>query len=31
MLVTSIFSFPAIFSKDFFYRVVKTRECLVKG
>ena len=30
-LVTSIFSFPTLFSKGFFSRVVKTRDSLIKG
>ena len=31
MLVTSIFSFPTMFSKGFFYRFVKCRNCVVKS
>ena len=31
MLVTSIFSFPTMFSKVFFFRVVKSQNCLVKS
>ena len=31
MLVTSIFSFPTMFSEGFLYKVVKSRDCVVKS
>ena len=30
MMITSIFSFPVLFSKDFLPRVVKSRDCVLK-
>ena len=31
MLVTSIFPFPTMFSRYFFLRAVKRRQCMAKG